>query len=92
MDKLLHICLTHFVLCTSFFLLSPFYLAVGNLYIRGDPVAQLFVSSTADPGVTSLILARSHTFVEVDHEIISRISLVSLIKEALLSVTNEHSC
>ena len=26
---------------------------------------------TADPGVTSLILARSHTFVEIDHEIIS---------------------
>ena len=26
---------------------------------------------TADPGVTSLIQARSHTFVEIDHEIIS---------------------
>ena len=26
---------------------------------------------TADPGVASLILARSHTFVEIDHEIIS---------------------
>ena len=26
---------------------------------------------TADPGVTSSILARSHTFVETDHEIIS---------------------
>ena len=28
-------------------------------------------SLTADPGVASLILARSHTFVEIDHEIIS---------------------
>ena len=27
---------------------------------------------TADPGVLSLILAQSHTFVEIDHEIISR--------------------
>ena len=26
---------------------------------------------TADPGVASLVLARSHTFVEIDHEIIS---------------------
>ena len=26
---------------------------------------------TADPGVASLIWARSHTFVEIDHEIIS---------------------
>ena len=26
---------------------------------------------TADPGVASLILARSHTFVEIDHETIS---------------------
>ena len=29
------------------------------------------VSLTADPGVASLILARSHNFVEIDHEIIS---------------------
>ena len=31
---------------------------------------------TADPGVTSLILARSHTYVEIDHEIISRVILL----------------
>ena len=31
---------------------------------------------TADPGVTSLILARSHTFVEIDNEIISRAILL----------------
>ena len=33
-------------------------------------------SLAADPGVASLIPARSHTFVEIDHEIISRVSLL----------------
>ena len=32
---------------------------------------------TADPGVASSIPVRSHTFVEVDHEIISTVSLFS---------------
>ena len=31
---------------------------------------------TADPGVESLIPARSHTFMEIDHEIISTIILL----------------
>ena len=31
---------------------------------------------TADPGVASSILARSHTFVEIDHEIISTVILL----------------
>ena len=31
---------------------------------------------TADPGVVSLIPARSHTFVEVDHEVISMVILL----------------
>ena len=31
------------------------------------------VSLTADPGVGSEILAQSHTFVEIDHEIISMV-------------------
>ena len=31
---------------------------------------------TADPGVASLISARSHTFVEIDHEIISTVILL----------------
>ena len=34
-------------------------------------------SLTADPGVVSLILARSHTFVEIGHEMISTIILPS---------------
>ena len=33
-------------------------------------------SLTADPGVTSLIPAQSHTFVEIDHEIISMVILL----------------
>ena len=32
---------------------------------------------TADPGVASSISARSHTFVEIDHEIISTVILPS---------------
>ena len=32
---------------------------------------------TAHPGVASSILARSHTFVEIDHEIISTVILLS---------------
>ena len=31
---------------------------------------------TADPGVVSLILPRSHTFVEIDNEIISTVVLL----------------
>ena len=34
-------------------------------------------SLTADPGVASSIPARSHTFVEIDHEIISTVILLS---------------
>ena len=34
------------------------------------------VSLTADPGVASLIPARSHTFTEIDHEIISTVILL----------------
>ena len=33
-------------------------------------------SLTADPGVESSILARSHTFVEIDYEIISTVILL----------------
>ena len=46
------------------------------------PVAQFVTclathaNLTADPGVASSILARSHTFVEIDHEIISTIILL----------------
>ena len=45
---------------------------------------------TADPVVASSIPLRSHTFVEIDHEIISTaISSLPLIQVGLLSVTRE---
>ena len=46
---------------------------------------------TADPGVASSIPVRSHTFVEIDHEIISTVILLpsaDLFKKGL-SVTSE---
>ena len=50
-------------------------------------------SLTADPGVPSLIPARSHTFVEIDHEIVSTVILLPpLIQEGLLSVTSKSMC
>ena len=58
-----------------------------------DPVAHSVASLTADPGITSLIPARSHTFMEFDHEIISMVILLfPLIQEGLLSVTSESMC
>ena len=44
---------------------------------------------TTDVGVASSILARYHTFVEIDQEIISMVILpLSLIQERLLSITS----
>ena len=37
-------------------------------------IADIFL--TADPGVASFILARSHTFMEIDHELISTVILL----------------
>ena len=51
-------------------------------YIYSGRVAQSVtclatdVCLTADPGVASLISVRSHTFVEIDHEIISTVILL----------------
>ena len=45
---------------------------------------------TADPGVTSSIHARSHTFAEIEHEFISMVILLpsaNLFKKGCLSVT-----
>ena len=64
-----------------------------QLVIELGPVVQSVSSPTADPGVTSSILARSHTFVEFDREIISTVILIlPLIQEGLLSVTSESMC
>ena len=45
---------------------------------------------TADPGVASSIPARSHTLVEIDHEIIATVIL--LPSSDLLSVISESVC
>ena len=60
-------------------------------HILTGPVAQSVTSLIADPGVMSLIQARSHTFVEIDHEkIFSMVILIlPLIQEGLLSVTSD---
>ena len=47
------------------------------------PGAQLVASLTVDPGVSSLIPARSHTIVEIDHGITSMVILLPLIQERL---------
>ena len=59
-------------------------------YLQG-PVAQSVASVIADPGVTSLMLARLHTFMETDHEIFSTvIFLLPLIQEVYaLSICTE---
>ena len=45
---------------------------------------------TADPGVTSLILVRFDTFIEIDHDIfLQPFSSLQLIQEGLLSVKSD---
>ena len=67
---------------TIFFLnysLTPLNMYVGQSQVFCiKPVTCLATdaSLTADPGVASLIPARSHTFVEIDHEIISMVILL----------------
>ena len=56
------------------------------------PIVQAVASPIADPGIMNLILAQSHTFVEIDYEIFSIVFLVLLIQEGLVSVTSESMC
>ena len=52
---------------------------------------QLVAGPIADAGVMSQILAWSHTFVEIDHEIISLIINLLMIQDGLVSVTSKRS-
>ena len=55
-------------------------LKVFNVYIKGNIL-------TTEPGVVSWISAKSHTFMEIDHELISMVFLLlPLIHEGLFSV------
>ena len=57
---------------------------------KPGPIAQSVASPTADPGVGSSILARSHNFMEIDHEIISSVILfLLLIQEGSVRVRNQ---
>ena len=57
------------------------------------PYSRSVASPIADPQVMSSIPARSHSSVEIDHEIFSTvILLLPLIQDGLLSVTNGSIC
>ena len=51
-------------------------LSTNTQTAQSVPCLATDASVTADPGVASSILARSHTFVETDHEIISTVILL----------------
>ena len=55
---------------------DPMTLAVGGMLNTNPLIAQSVTCLTADPGVASSIPARYHTFVEIDHEIISTVILL----------------
>ena len=61
--------------------------ALGNAELRA-----LERKLLPDPGVASLISPRSHTFVEIDLEIISPAILLLLLIQNGLSVTCESTC
>ena len=72
----------------GFSLINLFLNVMGLILYRPGTVVQSVASLTADPGVASSIPARSHTFMEIDHEIISMFILI----EGLLSVTSKSIC
>ena len=58
-----------------------YYVSQKSIYIQGHVAQSVTCLATdacltADPGVASLIPARYHTFVEIDHEIISTVILL----------------
>ena len=59
--------------------LIPHFLTPGRVAQLVTCLATV-VSLTADPGVASLIAAWSHTFVEIDHEMISTVILLRSVE------------
>ena len=55
---------------------SSIHLSVPGRVAQSVTCLATDASLTADPGVASSIPARSHTFVEIDHEIISTVILL----------------
>ena len=58
-----------------FLFAKPIFKVTGPRSVVGN-VSGTDASLTADPGVASSIPARSHTVVEIDHEIISTVILL----------------
>ena len=82
--------LSNLLSCSSHNIKTDFHAALNILGLLAQSVITCL---TADPGFPSSISARSHTFVELDHEIISSvILLLPLIQEGLLSFTSESMC
>ena len=54
------------------------------------PIAQPVSSWTADPGIAGLIPAESHTFVEIDNEIISTVILLPFADSRRVVVSNKY--
>ena len=61
----------------------------GIAYVPG-PIVQSVAIQTAHGEIQGS--GQSHTFMEFDHEIISKFFLLSLIQEGLLSATNKSMC
>ena len=58
-------------MCIEIFIIIPLPGCVVQSYIGNVMCLAEDTCLTADPGVSSSILSRSHTFMEIDHEIIS---------------------
>ena len=65
-----------YLLQKSFFLHFDSFNTLSGRVAQSVTCLATDVCLTADPGVASLIPARSHTFVEIDHEIISTVILL----------------
>ena len=81
--------------CSTFFIifLLPVMLKFTVQFAQSVTCLATDACLTADPGIASSIPAQSHTFVEIDHEIISTVILLpsaDLFKKG--SVTSESMC
>ena len=64
----------------------------NSIVTKPSSVVQWVFSPIADTGVMVSIPARSHTFMEIDHEIFSTVILPLRIQEGFVSVTSKSTC
>ena len=74
-------CLCHYILYK--YLFDTLLRLLGRL-------EQSVTCLTADPGVVSLIPAWSHTLMEIDHEIISTVILLSIDSRGVVSYKRKY--